>query len=146
MPNVYAILGDSNVRKSYTIRALTGAAMYGPLDIATTHGTMSVFVQISALQEDHQLPSAFITQITTQGYQNILVPLWISSSGTTFPSGYDYLRDFIAAGWNIQEVVVLGAISPPLPPGSPVPNSIPASTTTPSNGNASQIRGWWGWL
>ena len=151
MPTVYAILGDSNSRKSSTVRALTGASQYGHWSLTTLAGNLPDFyVQVSSLQEKGISPQDFIAKITAIGRQNILVTLWISQRITptaTYPAGTDYLRAFAGAGWIIQQIVVLGTTPlPPLHAGAPTPNLIQRSATMPANQIASLIRGWWNWL
>ena len=148
MPDVYVIMGDGNTRKSATIRALTGAFQRGLYQVATRNaGVIDIFVQISALQESKISPQQFIQEVTQNNYQHILVSLWISQGGRQ-PSGQDYIRNFLNAGWNILEILVLGTatLSYNLPPGSPPPNYIPNSRNLPANQIASQIRTWWQWL
>ena len=149
MPTVFAILGDGNSRKSSTVRAITGAARYGVWTVATSSGNMDVYIRISSLQESNIDPQTFIADMTAAGHQNILVTLWVSQRATptaTFPAGTDYLRAFAAAGWIIQQIVVLGTTPLLLHAGAPAPNLIPLSATTPANQIASLIRGWWNWL
>jgi hypothetical protein len=160
MPNVYAILGDSNTRKSSTVRALTGAPMqHNPWSVATTPptGNIEVYVQIKALQEDNINEEQFVGKIAEvdqyhnklglRPVHNILIPLRISAVNG-FHDGTVYLQYFAQAGWNIHQIVVLGTTTllSPLPAGAPAPNQIPYSTTMPANQIASYIRGWWGWL
>jgi hypothetical protein len=146
MVEVYAILGDANARKSSTVRALTGAAQRALRTVATNAGNIDIFVQISSLQESTISPADFIQEITNLGCRYVLVTLWIQSR-QIFPSGQDYLQKFTAAGWTIQQLVVLGAPQlPPLPSGTPTPNLLPQSEETPANQIASRIRTWWGWF
>ena len=160
MPNVYAILGESNTRKSSTVRALTGVPMqYDAWSVATTSptGNIDVYVQIQALQEAKINAQDFVKKIANvdqyriklgfRPIDDILVPLRISAVHG-FPDGTDYLQHFALAGWNIRQIVVLGTTTllSPLPAGAPTPNSIPHSTTIPVNQIASLIRGWWNWL
>lgn len=147
MPTVYAILGDSNTRKSSTIRALTGTWKKKLTLVATGAGSINVYVLVSSLQEAGIDPQHFIATMNAGTYQNILVPLWVSNRGT-LPAGTEYLRQFAATlGWTIQQVVVLGTAHTlhPLHAGTPAPNLIPQATTMATNEIASHIRGWWNW-
>ena len=148
---VYAIIGDANTRKSSTARALTGVGQKKKVDIESMAGTLPAFVQISALQESAIAPNEFINHMTTDGHLNAVVTLRdapLSKGGHTFPSGSAYLREFINAGWRIQQVVVLGAprLAHALPAGTPGPMYVPGSRSTPTNKIASQIRQSWAWL
>jgi hypothetical protein len=147
MVEVYLILGDHNVRKSSTVRALTGIGNRGTRTGATITGNIDVYIEVRALQENNIQPSDFTQQVVpASGCQYVLVPLRIQQVNN-LPSGNDYIQHFITAGWTMQQVVVLGmAFIPPLPGGAPNPNFIPQAPMTPANNIASQIRGWWGWL
>jgi hypothetical protein len=161
MPNVYAILGESDTRKSSTVRALTGVPMqYDAWSVATPTsptGSIDVYVQIKALQEAEISAQDFVEKIDNvdqyrikHGHRpvgDILIPLRISTVNG-FPDGTVYLQHFALAGWNIKQIVVLGAAALPiaLPVGVPAhlisyPTAIP-----PTNQIASYIRGWWNWL
>ena len=157
MPDVYVVLGGSNMRKSSTVRALTGVPMqYDTWMVETTTGSIDVYVQIKALQEAEITPPDFVNKIANVnqyrnklGYSpvsNILIPLRISAVNG-FPDGAVYLQHFIQVGWNIQPIFVLGATALPigLPSGVPA-HLISNSTTIPVNQIASSIRGWWNWL
>jgi hypothetical protein len=150
MPTIYAILGDANTRKSSTTRSLTGVARRKCITVETAAGNLEVFVQISSLQESKIMPDDFVTEMTSGGYENILVTLWISQRVTSdgvYPRGVDYLQALIAAGWTIGHIVVLGApILSDVPAGTPSPRFVPNSRTTPVNQIAAQVRGWWGWV
>jgi hypothetical protein len=147
MPNVFIIMGDRNTRKSATIRALAGPFQKGIYQVATHIGNIDIFVQISSLQESRISPQNFISEISQDNYQNVLVSLWVSN-GNGQPNGYTYIQDFVHAGWNIQEIVVLGVNNFPnnLPENTPNPRFIPNSQNLPANQIASQIREWWQWL
>ena len=151
MPNVYVVLGEANARKSSTARTLTGVPQRKCVTVATNSGDIDIFVQISSLQESKITPDDFINEMTSGGYDNVLVTLWISQRFTStgvYPAGVDYLHAFVAAGWNIAQIVVLGTSTLPsaLPASAPSPNFIPNSWSTPVNQIASQVRAWWGWV
>jgi hypothetical protein len=160
MPNVYAILGEADTRKSSTVRALTGAGQLQPGWIVATTlplGNIEVYVQIRSLQEEKGItPKDFINIIGKHNeyrakqtpkwnpVTNILIPLRISAFNNC-PAGTDYLQHFASVGWNIiRPIVVLGAAA--LPTAFPAHHPIPNSASTPANGIASQIRPLWLWL
>jgi hypothetical protein len=166
MPNVYAILGDSNTRKSSTVRALTGVSQWqSDWEVARTlpTGNIDVYVQIKALQEDNINEQEFVRKIAEHDQvliklgrppvSDILIPLRISAVNG-FHDGAVYLQHFARAGWNIMPIVfVLGAAALPtasLPAGvrahrisylTRMPPTMP-----PANKIASDIRGLWSWL
>lgn len=156
MPDIYAILGDSNTRKSSTVRALTGAPMqYDTWTVARTPptGNIDVYIEIKALQESDIQPQDFVNKIADldkflikQGHHtvnHILIPLRISAFNN-FPDGIDYLKHFAGTtGWNIQPIVVLGVATLPTALAG-FPSLRPV--TMPANGIASQIRPLWNWL
>ena len=159
MPNVYAILGESNTGKSSTVRALTGVTMqYDTWTVATTPptGNIDVYVEIKALQESNIQPQDFVKKIAdldqfliTKGHHtvnNILIPLRISAVNGC-PDGAVYLQHFARMpipGWNIRPIVVLGAAA--MPTAFPAHHPIPGLASMPANGIASQIRPLWNWL
>jgi len=147
MPDIFIILGDRNTRKSATIRALTGAFQKGLYQVATRGGNIDIFVQISSLQESRISPQDFISEVSQNHYQSVLVSLWISN-GNGQPNGHTYIQDFLHVGWNIREIVILGVNNLPtnLPQNTPTPTFILHSRTLPANQIASQIRGLWQWL
>lgn len=152
MVDIFIIMGGRNTKKSATIRALTGVFKRKNYKVAieTRQGNIdviNVFVQISSLQESRISPQDFINQIKQNGYLNVLVSLWISSSNGQ-PDGITYIQEFISVGWNIREIVVLGtnSLSDHLPTDAPAPNFIPNSRDLPANQVASQIRRLWQWL
>src|SRR5262245_50581674 len=119
--NVYAVIGGGDTRKSSSVRALTGVGQRKAVAVATVTGAMQTFVQISALQESEISPGDFVHDMNSGGHQNILVTLRdapLHKGGAHYPSGSDYIQEFIRAGWNIHQVVVLGAhhLSYALPP------------------------------
>jgi len=152
MPDLYIIMGDRNVRKSSTIRALTGAYNKGVYKIAIKSGqVIDVFVQISSLQESKISPEDFIKEVNSEKYKHVLLSLWISP-GNEQKSGLDYINEFIKEKeWSIKEIVVLGMNESEknnlgLPTNVPTPNFIQNSGSLPANQIASQIRNWWCWL
>lgn len=145
MVEAYVMLGNHNVRKSSSVRALTGAGSRGQRTVATNAGNIDVWTEIRALQENSITSSQFITTVTNSGVKYTLFPLRIDQLGQ-FQRGASYIQDFIAAGWMIRDIVVLGAAAQGLPAGTPNPNFIPQSPVTPANRIAAQIRAWWAWV
>jgi hypothetical protein len=151
MVEAYVILGNADVRKSSTVRALTGAGMHGQREVATNAGNINVWIEIRALQEIPVLSSEFIRTVNSSRLQYTLFPLRIDEvrhQHQTYPQGVEYIRIFIAAaGWTIRDIFVLGAAEiDGLPSAAPNPTFIPQSGVTPANQIAAQIRGQWAWL
>ena len=146
MPDMYLIMGDRDVRKSSTIRALTGAPRKNVYEVATAEGNIDVFVQLSSLQESEIEPEEFIDEVG--GYLHVLISLWIRQRNEQLPDGLTYIRHFLDAGWNIRQVVVLGAEELPyeLPLAVENVHYIPDAENMPTNQIAHQIREWWQWL
>lgn len=151
MPDIYVVLGYANCRKSSTVRALTGASRRGMFSIATAAGISDFFVQITSLQEAGIMPATFSQEMRQRNSQNILTSLWITErtyGATTYPAGIEYFREFLAQGWTVRGVSVLGANTLPyqLPTGCPVPNYVVNPAQMANNQIASQIRNWWHWV
>ena len=151
MPTVYAILGEDNTRKSSTIRALSGAGQHRPMDIQTRAGMISVYIQISALQESMIQPQAFVQLVAAGRYPNVLVASRIAplrKRGQLFSSGVAYLAAFAAAGWAFHQIVLLGTTTPPagLPRATLPPFPVPQAAIIPANQIAAALRATWSWL
>jgi len=151
MPNVYVILGDSNTRKSSTMRALTGVRQESDSwEMATGAKGVDIFyIRTMSLQEAGITPQVFVKTINQLVVSNIFISLRIKPSKRAFkiyPAGVDYLDAFKRAKWNIKPLFVLG--DPALPPGLPTgirAHLISNSRALPANEIASRIRGLWNW-
>ena len=146
MPEVQIIMGDPQVGKSRTIRALTGVFKSSPSQIKTEDGrVIDAFVQIRALQEDVITPEEFIKKHDSDEY--ILLCLRING-GHRNPSGLEYIEKFRSHGWNIKDIYVLGRELSDLP--FSLPHDISAysikDSNIPANEIACKIRERWGWL
>ena len=148
MPDIYVIMGDRDVKKSSTIRALTGAARETVFEVATEEGNIDVFIKLSSLQESGEEPEEFINEVTDGGYSHVLISLWIRQRNEQLPDGLTYIHRFLDAGWNIRQIVVLGAEELPyeLPQAVENVHYIPDAENMPTNQIAHQIREWWRWL
>ena len=157
MPNLFIVLGNENTRKSSTIRALTGIYRESNYLIETHPGNMMVFAKSSSLQESKIQPMDFIHRINTENFDNVLTALWIhdyiytdpaTGQQIRYPTGIEYVRDFLTANWHIQQIVVLGTngLPNPLPAGCPTPNYVPNSAAKAANEISSDVRRWWNWL
>ncbi len=146
MPRVFIIMGHRKVRKTSTIRALTGVYKFGEWDVTTSDmGVLKIYIHLSALQEKMITPEVFLRD--NKNHENILVPLRIDG-GYKYPKGIEYIKKIIEAKWVIAGVVVLKE--------QELVNSgflderrlhfLPNSENTPSNQIASKIRNWWNWL
>lgn len=152
MPRVYAIVGHANSRKSSVIRALSGVAQRGIFQVLTIGGEVDVFVSVRALQEQKEMPAAFIDCVKQGDCDTIVVPLRIDarttrSAGLTYPSGGDYIEAFLSSGWTVAAIEVLGVAQLPwaIPQVCPTPTFTPHSDAQATNYTASQIRARWGW-
>lgn len=145
MPNLYVVMGNSNVGKSRTIRALTGVYRSSICPVALHQGdTVEIFVQVPALQESRISPRQFTAGYSN--YENILLALWIRT-GQGCLDGQTYLREFQRAGWNVTDIIVLSTNAfRHTVPGLPEPYPIPNSRRMPANQIAHEIRDRWQWL
>lgn len=151
MPNVYIIMGKNSTDKSSIIRALTGVDRGREWPVATNqNGNIDIFVQIKSLQEETPpiQPQQFIDE--HQNYSNILLPLWVTGKGG-YRDGRVYIQEFIDAGWQILQIVILLAENGQAPEleGLQLPEPLIINLQNPRepvNAVASRIRGRWGWL
>ena len=151
MPNVYVILGDSNTRKSSTMRALTGVRRQSDSwEIANGAGGVDIFyIRTMSLQEAGITPQVFVETINRLVISNVFISLRINPSTKAFriyPAGADYLHAFKRANWNVKPLFVLDRLA--LPSGLPTviqARLISNSHARPANIIASIIRGLWNW-
>jgi hypothetical protein len=149
--NVFIILGNRNTRKSSTVRALTGLGRRGICQIELTTSLdgilIDLYTRISALQESKDTPGDFVNEVNAKDNENILVPLWIDQMND-LPNGQTYIETFVAAGWNIKQIEVLGTNT--LPYTIEIPKTMihfhPNSSERPNNRNIIEIKSRWGWL
>jgi hypothetical protein len=146
MANVFAVIGNARMRKTSSIRALTGVGKVSPRwNVAYTHGNASTYVQPPGLQETHIPPETFIQTVNGAGVECVIVALRYSEvghGGQIFPNAAAYLAAFQRANWNISGHAVLG-------PGDPLPGGgVTIQITNPddmaSNAIAARLRQTWG--
>ena len=150
MPNVWAVIGQGNARKSSTIRALTGvgntrhlppAGATPPLwDVSFVGGPVQTYVFALALQEIHITSADFIQMVNASGAHEVIVALRYTNA--VYGGAMAYLTAFQTAGWNIAGYAVLGPNNPGIGFGGGI--HIPGNMTTPSNAIAGQLRSAWG--
>jgi len=144
MIEAYIVMGNQKVKKSSTIRALTGAYWNGVYDVATNNNIIKMFIQIRSLQENKIQPQAFINKTQQSGCNYVLLALRIGTNGIS------YLHDFSNAGWNIRGIAVLnqekGALILPSIVRVEREIYIPNTVDMPSNKIAYMLRSDWGWI
>lgn len=150
MVNVWIVQGNSNARKSSSIRCLTGIgnSTDKPWAVAALNGTFEAHVTPSALQENPKqgypnAPDEYIRFICGAGFENVIVALRINGA-RGHPGADAYYKAFVAAGWTIAGVVTLGPSSGP--PAIATPHQFPNSPSDPANLTASHIRRLWNWI
>lgn len=152
MLKCYIIMGEAGVKKSSTIRALTGAFKRKVYDVAVKDAEpIKIFVQIRSLQEIPKKgvnPNNFIKEINLLECDYVLLSLRINRCNDYCPPGYDYIRKFINNGWGIESVIILNEKKIPLgyPNGAPQPKLIRDTIDVPANEIANIIRNYWKWL
>ena len=157
MPNVWAVIGPADTRKSSTIRALTGvgnvprpeslphlkADAVPPLwDVSHLRRRfVKTFVYPCALQEVHFDSKSFIETVVRSGAATVIVALRYSNR--VHGDAQHYLTAFRAARWVIAGYAVLGPPPHQLLPGFARGILIPNAELTPSNVIAAQLRQAW---
>lgn len=144
MITVWAVVGDANMRKTSTIRALTGVGSKRPRwDVAfTAHGTAAAYVHPAGLQEMKITPAKFIQEVRAAGVSRAIVALRYHAVGQC-PNAAVYLSAFQSAGWTVAGQATLGRATP-IPHFRAGAIAIPNSSTTPPNLIADQLRNAWG--
>lgn len=146
---LWAVIGDNNMRKTSTVRALTGVyRLQEQWEVDYGSGPVLTFVEPSALQERILKPPlktfAGISRYYISKIQKARVSkaiLALRYRHRTKADADRYLTAFQNAGWRIKGHAVLGA-QPLLgfPGGIPIPNS----TRLASNEIAALCRSAWG--
>jgi hypothetical protein len=158
MPSIWAVIGDANMRKSSTIRALTGVGNRSvgmhiwDVDFQA-RGIVGVFICKAGLQELRITAATFIQMINNYQQNNNFTDVMVAlryqnhghdAQGQPLGNADTYLSDFINAGWIISGCALLGAAAQGLAPmGFGTVVNIPHSNITPSNSNAAQLRMAW---
>jgi hypothetical protein len=144
MPRVWALIGSAGVRKSSTMRALTGVgkvsrALPHVLDLSFLNGSRRTIVHPNALQEIN-ITSAFFIQTVLDSVEEVIVALRYENR--RLGSASDYLTAFRRSGWTIAGYAMLGhnATLPGFADGIPIERA----SSTPSNSIAAQLRQAWG--
>jgi hypothetical protein len=152
MPDVWAVIGPADARKSSTIRALTGVGNvpHPPIPSKASpplwdvsylkRGAIPTFVYPCALQEVHFESSGFMKTVVKSGATKVIVALRYSNR--VHGDARDYLTDFRKKGWAIAGYAVLGPL--PLLPGFGGGIRIPDAASTASSVIAAQLRQAWG--
>lgn len=139
-PNLYIIMGETNMKKSSTIRCLTGIHNKNTFDIKHQNGNIkSTFVLAKSLQEAKISESDFVNLANNQEKYHTDIclclrirPCRCQRSNATFNSGADYIRFFMNLGWNIIEVVDFQESKKPISLGN-MPQGISTHTIYDTN-------------
>lgn len=143
--DAYVVIGDPNTRKSSVIRSLTGCFNRSRRTILLQNGTqILIYARVSSLQEFETTAQEFIAEATHTNCQTVIFCLWPTENQIdpiSYPNATAYLAEFIAAGWNIVHVAILGA-TPAIYPNQA---SFPNSQSDPINQTAQSIRTFFKW-
>ena len=144
----YVVIGGPNVRKSSVIRSLTGCFNRNVRNIALANGQhIQIYARVASLQESKTTAQKFISEAQQSNCSHVVFSMWPhanASNPTQYPDAATYLQAFVAAGWQIHRVAVLGQSS-----GAVVyPNQafFLNSPTAPINLTAQAVRSHFGWL
>lgn len=150
IPNVYIIMGEKNMRKSSTMRGLTGVYQQNVYDITHTNGNVrKTFVNVSSLQEADFTESEFVNFMNnniTKQYDDIFISLRINGfkhpkSDRNLNSGDDYIKYFKNVGWNVIEIVEFQDSNNIIPIGNTVTTlTIYNTGSMPANSVAKIVR------
>ncbi|MDD7793830.1 hypothetical protein [Clostridium sp. 'White wine YQ'] len=154
--NVYVILGEANMRKSSTMRCLSGIDRKNVYEIQHINGSIrDTFVRISSLQEADCTEFEFVTYVTKEvkkHYDDIFISLRIKGfihpkSKRPLNSAQDYINHFVSIGWTVikivdfqdsKNIVSLGNITPTL--------TLIDTDKKTSNYTASIVRNHFNWI
>lgn len=158
--NVYAILGEANMKKSSVIRCLSGIHPEGVYQIEHKNRSIrDTFAMVSSLQETRRgfTPAEFEQYVTNKSkvkkhYDDIFICLRIKEyfnprSNRLLNKAEDYIKYFGSIGWNVIEIVdfqdahniiSLGNITPTL--------TIMNTKQKTANNIASTVRNHFNWI
>ncbi|HHG85015.1 MAG TPA: hypothetical protein ENJ82_09755 [Bacteroidetes bacterium] len=150
--NAFVLIGAQNSRKSSVCRSLTGCAQRSVREIKPAKGsTIRAYIRPTSLQETNTKPEEFIIEVMNRGVHTVVFCLWPHArlrNPHDFPHAQSYLDNFIAHGWNIDHVAILGQAKLPL--GSAIPagriSTFPETFLHPTNVSAAGIRAAFGWI
>lgn len=167
MVEVYAVVGESESRKSAVIRCLTG--VYGQtrnwaVAWATNPGGPTVpqkmvcsvpdgkkittptttYVQIRAPQEARISVKDMANAVSSCGDEYLVIALR-KRPAKGYPSAEDYLQHFASLNWTLHPYIELGAIHKSAPPIRACSQAAhyPNSKATPANLLANSVRSHW---
>lgn len=143
--NLFLLMGESNTRKSSTVRSLTGIGKLRRCNIELADGTIrEIFAMIQALQEKGVDPDVFINLVKENNCSNVLAPLRIFAARGC-PDGEKYIERFLLEGWQINPIIVLGTDSLPYQLSPEIVTKFIENPIRPNSQNAKEIKDVWGW-
>jgi hypothetical protein len=154
MPEVYAVVGESNTGKSSIIRALTGVGNIASVPNNSgpnqhwrlswiIGGVVPTFVQGSGLQEVPSNEQDFVALVTQTGSRKIIVALRLRQTivqGETYADADAYLTHFHSVGWAVSGVAKTGS---GLVGAWPTISITPQGPTVGANTQAAALRAAW---
>lgn len=141
MVDVWVVIGEANVHKTSSIRALTGAGRTeSKWKIRYHDGDKLTYVHPSGLQEMKKAPEGFIEKVHEAAADRVVVALR-NRPARGCPDAATYLSAFRNVGWNIVGQALLGFEVSSEGAGALVP--VPDASSTPSNEIAAQLRRAW---
>lgn len=145
--DVYVIAGNTQTRKSSSIRALTGVWGRRTTQVRTREGAdISIYVQIQSLEEEGIDANQFILRVeqAQPHATHVLVPVRVGGA-------IDHIDAFREHGWNMADVVVFGQTWPvggrwaDLTVDFHPSLAMPHTANVPANDTAHRLRSRWGW-
>ncbi len=147
--DAYIVIGNPNTRKASLLRALTGCFNRSLRDIELASGktVLRLYARVGALQDTRTTAADFAQEVARQRCDAVLcclAPGASLSDPQQHPGAAAYLDQFLALGWRVQAIAVLGqnaggVRSPRLAP-------FPQAGTAPINVTAQAVRRHFGWL
>jgi hypothetical protein len=147
--DAYVIIGNPNTRKASVVRSLSGCFNRSVRDILIHGGKapLRVYARVGALQETRTRPEDFLGEADKARCAAVLCCLTAAAHPNdpgAYPEAGVYVARFIAAGWRIRAIAVLGQNTGGL--RSAQLRQFPQATTAPINVTAQAVRSHFGWL
>jgi len=147
--DVYLVIGNPNTRKSSVLRSLTGCFNRSVRDILRVgeKAPLRLYARVGCLQDSKTSPEAFVAEVQRTRCAALLCALAPSAHALEperLPDASAYLAHFIAQGWTLRGVAVLGQNGGEL--RSPLLRQFPLAPTAPINVTAQAVRAHFRWV
>jgi hypothetical protein len=146
--DAYIVIGNPNTRKASVVRSLTGCFNRSVRDIMIRGGKspLRLYARAGSLQETRTRPGDFLSEAEKTRCAAVLCCLSPSAhpnDPALYPDAEAYVARFMAAGWQIRSIAVLGQNGGGI--RSANLRQFPQASTAPINVTAHAVRTHFDW-